>query len=264
MTEHVDELVTTPSGYRIHFNPRNHRYKLGHDAESMTFVPSVSTILGDTLPKNLSGWAERGAVDGLLSLSRAAGIVFNDTDSALKAMQRNGLRHWQRRDAAALRGTTVHKAFELLGDGKVPNIAKAPADQRGYVQAIAAWWLDAQPEVEHNELMVGSWEHMFAGRLDLIARLKDGRRGIIDLKTSSAVRDSHHFQMAGYQIGVEESGYGDVDFRAVLRVANDGTYEFVESWATPDQFTALLAGYRAIKKFTKDTPPEHKRKKKAA
>lgn len=266
--EQPDEFVTTPSGVTIHFNPRNHRYKIGR-GEKLAFAPSVSTILGDTLPKNLSSWAEKGAVDAMISLYRKWNYLPDTTGLALDLMQKEGLRHWQRRDAAALRGTTVHKVFELLGDGKIPNVAKAPPTQRGYVQAIANWWIQNDPQVEHNELIVASETHHYAGRLDLIARLKDGRRGIIDLKTSSGVRESHHFQLAGYEIGVAESGYGEVDFKAVLRVGDDGTHEFVESWATPEQFESILGTYRSLKQFEKATPDEHnwkkqRRKKKAA
>jgi hypothetical protein len=263
MVELPDEIRTTPSGIRIHFNPRNHRYKIGRDADAMSFVPSVSTILGDTIPKNLSGWAERGAVEGCLAVLEEGWLP--DAEEVLARMEKRGLRHWQRRDAAADRGTSVHSAFEILGEGRVPKLSGFAPSQRGYVRAVCKWWADAEPVVLENELIVASMAHGYAGRLDLYCEL-DGVPTIVDLKTSSGVRESHHFQLAGYEVALSESGYGDVDAKAVLRVDNDGEYEYVESWATTGQFLALLDSYSAQKQFKTDTPEAHKywKKKKAA
>lgn len=268
VTTRPDEIATTPSGTRIHFNPRNHRYKIGRDAGSLSYVPSVSTILSDTIPKSLSGWAERGAVEGVLELLRKGGLVGElwdaaATDRVLRQMACNGLRHWQRRDAAADRGTNVHTAFEDLADGKIPKLSRFPTHERGYVQGVCAWWAEHEPKVTKSELMVASLEHGYAGRMDLAATTDEGET-LIDLKTSRSVRESHHFQLAGYSIAFSESGHGDVDATAILRVASDGTFEYVKSWAKPSQFLALLESFRAQRQFKSDTPDEHKTQRRKA
>lgn len=266
----LSSIATTPSGIHIAYFDKSHRYKIGHSDEgvgrdqvTMSFVPSVSTILDKSVPKMLSGWAERGAVEAVLDLAADREVATLSTDKALEIMKDKGMRFWQRRDTAALRGTSVHTAFEALAAGDSPVLRDYPESERGYVQAIARWWIDAQPEVHHSELMVASYVHGYCGRLDLIATL-GGRRGVIDLKTSKAVRETHHFQTAAYRIGVEEAGYGATDFGAILRVGADGTYEFVETWATASQFLSLLGSFRALREFEQQTPKEHKRKRVAA
>lgn len=271
----LSSIVTTPSGMRIAYFDKSHRYKIGHEDEGvggseaeMNFVPSVSTVLDKTVPKSLSGWAERGGVEGALKIMREDGgvsIPIDNPEAWLDDMKRRGLRFWQRRDQAGLRGTSVHTAFELLASGEIPKLSDFPEHERGYIQGIARWWIQTEPDVEHSELMVGSYLHGYCGRLDLIANLgPTGRRGVIDLKTSRAIRETHHFQTAAYRIGVEEAGYGETDFGAILRVSEDGTYEFVETWATAPQFLALLGSYRALREFEQQTPKEYKRKRAAA
>jgi hypothetical protein len=254
----MDAIATTPSGIHIVYTDSNHRYKIGRDKESLSFVPSVSTILNDTLPKNLSGWAEKGAVEGVQQLAgRGVDIAFMSADVLLEKMKAHNLRYWQRRDQAADRGTEIHKAFEELGKGKIPKLKNYPDSLRGYVQGVCKWWSDFEPTVLHNEIMVASMEHGYAGRMDLVCDTNNGRF-IVDLKTSSAVRESHHFQLAGYEVALEESGYGEVDGKAVLRVDEWGKYQFVESWARPSQFVALLGSFQAQRQFKNDTPEEHK------
>lgn len=266
MTSADVDMARTPSGIAIVFKHSNHRYQIAPGEEKLRYVPSVSTVLDKALSKNLSGWAERNAVAGCLEVMRAEpeqAVEEWSVDEALTYMQHLNLRWWQKREQAALRGTSVHAAFESLGEGKIPKLSNFPVHERGYLRAVFAWWSEVEPEVDHNEVMLASNEHGYAGRTDLVAKV-DGRRGIIDLKTSKAVYESHHFQLAGYRLALRESGYGEVDFTAVIRVGDDGTYEFRESWATEEQWLALLRSYYAQKQFEQDTPAEFKPKRKKA
>lgn len=260
------EIVSTPSGIRIAYFDKSHRYKIGRTAEDMSFVPSVSTILDRALPKNLSGWAERIGVEGALAVLEAGTPDARawTADEVLAAMRDDRLRYWQRRDEAATRGTSVHQAFETLALGQIPKLADYAEHERGYISGVARWWADYEPKVIHAELMVCSWSHKYAGRMDLLAETnRHPGAGVYDLKTSKSVRDSHHFQTAGYRLAVEESGYSTTTVGAIVRVGEDGTYESVESWATPEQFLALHESYLAQKQFEQDTPKEHKRSRKA-
>lgn len=260
------EVVTVPAGFTIVYRDSNHRYMLKEGAAKPFYVPSVSTVLSGAIPKNLSGWAERNAVASVLEVLRSEPeqpIEEWAIEEMLTYMQHLNLRWWQHRQAAALRGTSVHTAFESLSEGTVPKLSKFPKPERGYLTGMFAFWAEYEPEVEMVEVMLGSLQDRFAGRTDLVAKV-GGRRGIIDLKTSKSIRESHHFQLAGYRSGLRDSGYGEVDFTAVLRVGDDGTFEFQESWATERQWEALLESYVAQKQFEKDTPKEIKDQRRAA
>lgn len=249
----TSEISTAPSGLRIVYYDKSHRYKIGMTADGLLFVPSVSTVLDKALPKNLTGWAERLTVAGIVSLEQLGRSPLRlGPDAILKELHAKGLRYYQQRDNAAARGTLVHRAFESLCNGRVPFLADFEPEHRGYVQGIAKWWTTYNPEVLYAELMVGSLKHGFAGRMDLLCVIRWKGRTIvcvIDLKTSKAIRDSHHFQTAGYLLGALESGYPEAEKGFVLRVGADGEYEFVESWATGDQFLALVESMKAQKQF---------------
>lgn len=252
-----EEIRTTPSGIQIVYQDKAHRYKLRLGPERseepgdqrLRYVPSVSTILGKSVPKNLSGWVERTTVQNLLTLrSRGRNIDRLGPEALLEEMKAQGLRYWNARDDAADRGTAVHSAFEELSLGRVPKLTDHPVEHRGYVQAMSKWWMEFNPTVVHTELMVASWVYQYAGRMDLLAEV-DGVLGVIDLKTSRGIRETHHFQTAGYRIAVEESGYREPGFGAILRVGEDGSFEYVHSPATAEQFLALHGSYTALREF---------------
>lgn len=248
----VTTIGRSPAEIEIVYYDKSHRYKIRKGDEPLRFVPSVSTILDKTVPKNLTGWAERLTVAGIVSLNQLGRQTDRmGPDAILAEMHAQGLRYYQNRDAAAEKGTDVHRAMEDLADGKVPNLREYALDRRGHIQAFVKWWMEYEPKVIYAELMVASWEFQFAGRMDLLVEI-DGV-GVVDLKTSKAVRESHHFQTAGYRIGVEECGWPVPTFGAILRTNENGTFEYVQSHASREQFIALVNSYRAQKDFETET-----------
>lgn len=245
----VTTIRRTPADISIIYYDNSHRYKIARGDEPSRFVPSVSTILDKAISKNLTGWAERLTVAGIVSLTQLGRQTERmGPDALLAEMHAQGLRYYQKRDDAADRGTSVHRAFEELAEGKVPDLKQWPIEQRGYIQAVVRWWLEYDPDVLFAELMVASWKHQYAGRMDLLAKI-DRHVTVVDLKTSRAIRESHHYQTAGYRVAVEESGYPTPDFGAILRVGDDGTFEYVESHATAEQWIALKRSFDAQKEF---------------
>ena len=63
---------------------------------------------------------------------------------------------------------------------------------------------------------------------------------LADLKTSKGIYASHARQLEAYEQASIESGYAATDARGILHVNADGTYEFVRSWATFDDFKCVL------------------------
>lgn len=228
--------TTTPSGVVVTFedglpdddgNTKRRSYKV--DGERF---PSVTTLLGIVDKSGpLMAWAVKETL---------AGRDYKET-----------------RDTAATRGTSVHDALEALSkDGTVPSLSDFPEEDRGYVQALCSWWLDHNPEPVLVEQVVASKRLRFAGRFDLLASI-DGFTHLIDLKTSAHVYETHHLQMMGYRLALVECGWPDPTVCSILRVGEDGAYEFVPANAEPADFEAVVALYEVLKKVRrKPKPPE--------
>ena len=160
------------------------------------------------------------------------------------------------------RGQSVHDALEFWAQtGDLPDPSIYPPTEVGYIQGLLAFFADV-PSLEPvaSEVLVASSEYGFAGRYDLRARTtkphdvvvhrtpKKGPvyrtlapgEGITDLKTSKGIYPSHSRQLEGYEQASIESGYNPSDWRGVLHVGADGTYEFKRSWATFEDFKVCL------------------------
>ena len=172
------------------------------------------------------------------------------------------------KDKAGDRGQSCHDALELFcKDGTIPDVGMFPAEEVGYVQALHDFLVAARPVTVEAEIMVASAKHRFAGRVDWRMQLikpvtlvvhhtpKKGAQYatipageyIVDLKTSKSVYFSHAKQLAGYEIGFQECGFGPSDGRFVLHCDADGLYRFVrvDEWATPADFLTTLAEFHS-------------------
>lgn len=168
-------------------------------------------------------------------------------DRLSAAAARAGLEWFERKDRRAREGTAIHeKVLEILAAGeRIPSLADVDETERGYAQAVVAWWRDSEPEPIASEQVVYSPSHRFAGRLDLIATI-GGKRTIADLKTGF-IGESAHVQLAGYWLAATESGFGPLDEMMLLKVYDDGTYRILPGLSKPSDFTAALEVYRSAK-----------------
>lgn len=260
MSERVSSVV--PAGFTIEFSDSAHRYWIDGD-----HAYSVSSVLKQTVPVDLSDWAKRQAIAGMLALRDEVRVRPVGVNDALNLFSEHGVGPDAHRDFAAARGTAVHDAFEKLGRDEELWIANyyeweyvdkegnvSFHDVRGYVRALNKWWLKFSPEVIEQELMVGSKARGYAGRFDSLCII-DGELWLIDLKTSKGVYESHHCQLGLYARALEESGYGMPDRMGVLHVNNDGEYVLHESpkelvlAAADDAFDWFLAKKQLEKKL---------------
>ena len=175
-----------PDGSRVAFVKRGKSYRLNGDP-----VPSVTTNLSGGFPSPaLITWAARETA--------AAAVDRWDELAALPLSGRlRELEHaaWNRRDAAALRGTEIHDLGERLVAGEAVEIPEAHV---GPVNAYARFLdrFDVQPTLV--ERPVANVSHWWAGTFDLRARLRDGVDWLLDLKTGKGVYESHALQLAAY------------------------------------------------------------------
>lgn len=267
MAEH---LTTTPSGIAIRFEDG----EPGPDGKSRKRcywvngeqLPSVTTVLGKIDKPGLKFWGEKIGVAGAIALAKEGKLPMS-VPAALSAMQARELRIFQTSEKAADRGTLAHEDLLAVTTGaKLIDIGDVSPDQRGFLRGVAAFVSQHRPEAVDAETMVASLEHGFSGRYDLRARLRgiDGV-GLIDLKTTEelsrykngAIRppyDEHLLQVEGYDIASIESGYGESDYRAVVRVDSKGDWDLTISWAEHEDFLAALRLYKRLRGLSERAP----------
>lgn len=266
------EEVRLPSGLEVRYEDGKHLYFIRESGDPPTDwrkVVSVSTILKCLDKPALPWWGMKVGVQGVLALQEKGALPsLADSDDVVKLLTEHKLTVNHVRDRAGARGVTVHDALEAWCErGELPNPELWPVAQRGFVTGLLAFLEAVTLEPEATECIVASYEHEYAGRYDLRARLgeatvrtfahkkdpaKDvfstipGGRYLLDLKTSSGVYLEHFLQLEGYEGAAVESGDEPTDVRAVLNVTEDGRYQFVLSPATHDDFLAVLECHNAV------------------
>jgi hypothetical protein len=236
--------MPTPSTGRIN-RGRNHSYRLDGDP-----VPGVTTVIGDGVPKPaLSYWAARTTAEFAAdNLDTLAGLDRASIVDLLKNAP------WRDRDAAARRGTEVHRLGEQLVAG---HEIEVPEELTGHVDAYLHFLDDWHLEAELVEAVVVNRTHRYLGTLDLVATLADGRRWLLDLKTTrSGVFGETALQLAAYRhaefyldANGDEQPMPPVDRTGVVWVRADG-YDLVPVDTGPDVYRYFRAA-QFVAHFTK-------------
>lgn len=224
---------------------RNHSYKL--DGEP---APGVTTVIGDGIPKPaLSYWAAKSVaeyavenLDTLATLDRFAAV------DLLKGAP------WRDRDAAARRGTEVHRLGEQLVAGQEIEV---PDELVGHVDAYLRFLDEWQPVPLLVEAVVINRTHRYMGTLDLVADLADGQRWLLDIKTTrSGVYGETGLQLAAYRNAEhylddqgDEQPMPAVDRCGVIWVRADG-YDLIPVDTGPDIYRYFRAA-QFVAHFTK-------------
>lgn len=218
---------------------RGHSYV---DTDTGLKIPGVTTVAGNGLPKPaLLNWAGDAtaeyAVDNWDALSE---LPLSERLKKIKGGR------YEKRDAAANRGTQVHKLAERLIAGERVTI---PDTLTGYVEACVAFLNDFDVRQVHVEAVVYSETRRHVGTTDLIADIllpdmpeydyipRDSEgysRGLFDWKTSrSGIFGEVALQLAPYRHSEflilpdgEVIEMPPVDFTAGIHLRPDG-YSFI-------------------------------------
>lgn len=205
-------------------------------------IPGVTTVTGNGLPKPaLLNWAGDAtaeyAVDNWDALSK---LPLSERLKKIKGGR------YEKRDAAANRGTQIHKMAERLIAGERVTV---PDALTGYVEACVAFLNDFDVRQIHVEAVVYSETHGHVGTADLIAdvllpdmpeyddipRNDEGySRGLFDWKSGrSGIFGDVALQLAPYRHseflvlpGGEVIDMPPVDFTAGIHLRPDG-YSFI-------------------------------------
>lgn len=234
----------------------NHGYIL--DGEEIK-GRGVTTILGLGFPKNgLQYWAAKqvaGAAVDEQDIWRP--LLDRSRDAAFEYLKEAPFRD---RDAAARKGTDVHRLGEQLQNGETVEV---PDELVGHVDSYLEFMEDFDPVDPIVEGVVVSRKYRYMGTFDLIATLNCGRpdgapewwptdrpaRLLLDVKTSrSGIYPEICMQMAGYRYaevylpdpaGGDEVPMPEVDGCAALHVRADG-YDLIPVEVGQREFRLFL------------------------
>lgn len=183
------------------FYPKSHRYRL--DGE---WVPGVTTLLGKAIPKPaLPKWSAKSVAEYVAQnrehIEQLYAMGEQSMVGALKEVP------WTERDRAGVRGTDVHDLAERYVKGEEIDV---PDHLVGHVESCAAFIEDWNIQPVLVEAVVGSREHQYAGKLDLIADSDRAPRAIFDWKTAkSGIYFETAFQCAAYAYAEFHGENGD-------------------------------------------------------
>lgn len=186
-------------------------------------LPSVTDILKAIAKPQLIYWAAKTAATAALA------------DPTLSVEQACA-KLYEKRDAAGDRGRNVHTIIELIEKGK----ADYPTDPNGYITAYKKFKAEVQYEILHTEMICYSTKYKFAGQVDEIVKLKDGRICILDWKTSSGVYPDYGVQLAAYKQACNEMEIA-IEGMIVVHLKENGTYSLIEM---DEPFEVFLAAKR--------------------
>ena len=221
-------------------------------------VESVTTICDRILPKDgLPPWSERQGIRGTLEALRR-GLLTPDTsdDDAVAIVRGNDLGANAARDEAADRGLNIHALLEAyMRWGVVPNPADHPEPHRPFIRGIVKWIIHCDPQPEAVELLVADPDDAYAGRLDLLARLRVKSRAktmLVDLKTQEkgAIYESAHVQVQLYRRAEERHGEHAIHGAVIVVVDGFGNFREMDVIADAELAERALAYYRPIKRIT--------------
>lgn len=160
----------------------------------------VTTILGQTLAKDLIGWAVGCCTEYLRS--KLPVVTENDLVEAAKA-------YTVKRDAGADTGTEAHAKVENYLMGR-PQAGTPSVEAQNAFNAFVNWFETMQPEVINVEEVIYSEKLTYAGTYDCMLRI-NGRVVLCDLKTTNAskraprgVYAENFIQLGAYALAHEE------------------------------------------------------------
>lgn len=233
----MSEQATVKRGIRRINSGRGHRYTIDGKPAA-----GVTTLIKKGLPNPaLMYWSARCVAeyvaDNLDQVTAMAGMGRNSIVAALKEVP------WTKREQAAVRGTEVHSLAERLVHGGEVDV---PEHLAGHVESYVKFLDEWKPEPVLVETVVASRKWLYAGTLDLVCRLPDGRTALMDIKTAaSGIWPETAYQLSAYRFA---EVYVDADGNEQPMPTVDAGYAI---WVRADGYDVypVECGERVFKDF---------------
>jgi hypothetical protein len=229
-----------------------------------THLPSVTTILNQTLPKQdaLTRWAWKLGIEATLDvlksdtklkatelrrLIREAGV-----DEMADAAGNTDHVPGKRKKAGGIRGSDVHRIVEQVLDngGRLPVVK---AEHQPYAQAFRDWYWHRQVRSMapvRREFPVASFTHGFAGTCDLLLCAPTDHYILCDWKTGRSIYLEGLIQVAAYEGALRERGLipaGARCTKVVVLLTEQGTFREEVSNYTLDDFLAAKRMWHVLR-----------------
>jgi hypothetical protein len=250
---------------------------------------SISSVAGAMDKYALTPAAAKLEREGLqLLVAQGVDITALEPAELLALMKASGVHYDTVWEKARIRGDVAHEMLlGLIRDQRAPKLSAYPEDlwpwlSAGLDFAVTFGLIEGDAEILGFEQMVASARLGLGGRFDLLIR-RGGHRIRLDFKT---VTEWKHKQRAcslrcvgrdpdcpecggtnkvdgeleapyfenliqgeGYELCAVESGFEASDYRAVVRLGPDGTYDYTEIHRVCEEdFLDVLAAYRTAKR----------------
>ena len=220
------------------------------DARKVLALPSVTNVLGVLAKPALEAWKIEQGILSALTLPQQPG---EDLGVFAKQVEK-----------ATDFGTAIHHACEVYAVNK-----EGPADP-ALLPFFEPWrqWFDANVErIDSVEEVFVHHEYGYAGRLDMLAKLKGLGWAVVDFKTQKIKRgakghakpvfyETWPLQLAAYQQAILSSTAKLVTglVSVVIDSAQPGPVQ-VKAWPSPPDYFALFLAARALWRYVKDYDP---------
>lgn len=202
-------------------------------------VTSVLKSWGD--PGSLINWAANQAVD---AIERG-----ETTEEARKA-------HLKVRDKAGDKGKEVHALLEeVINKWLLEGAAQNTTDDT--VNAVVGWMVAEGYTPIRSELPVYNLDLWYAGIMDALVE-KDGKRYIMDFKTSGSVQTKYFYQMGAYSLALKAMEEQEIGGAVIVHIPrgtsfkpDNNIYVRYDIEALETAFKDILEVYKLDQEITK-------------
>ena len=193
----------TGSEFDVRYDPVDHKYwlnrsdQLGED-EDLVQIPSVTRIIDSCFPKHLTDWAAKAAADAYLDNWNSSMEVHDKYELMVNAHKKLG-------EEAANIGSAVHRWLRLYIDEAQPEEFTSPEGGEKCIEAFLEWEKTRQIRWQESERLVffAPRALRYAGTADALAEI-DGKKFVVDFKTSKKIYKSYYLQVAAYAAALNE------------------------------------------------------------
>lgn len=245
----------TKEKYR--FGEDGHRHELLKDGEWKPLI-GVTTALSVIAKPALIQWSANMAVDYIQKalaepqvVADKMGLQSIDLDTLFKEAR---VAHRIKKEKAGEAGTDVHFEVEQLLKGIIGAwggmVEAGTKSDKPQIQKFLDWAIENKIKFLESERHVFSEKLWIGGILDMVIEL-DGKRLIADIKTSSGIYNEAFFQMAAYDLCLEEMGE-KIDGYLVINLKKTGEFDLKmaeDREVNREAFLSALSLYKVIQRL---------------